>query len=133
MKATTSQRLNELMQEQKLRQVDILNKSIKYQKELGIKMGKSALSQYVSGKSVPDQDKLVLLGKTLGVNESWLMGYDVPREATNITEKEANTVDLTNLRERVVMFDGKPLSDEDVKKIEAIIKLSLGVGNSEDK
>lgn len=133
MKATTSQRLNELMQEQNLRQVDILNKSIRYQKELNIKMGKSALSQYVSGKSVPDQDKLVLLGKTLGVNESWLMGYDVPKEPNNITDKEIKTIDLSNLRERVVMFDGKSLSDDDVEKIEAIIKLSLGVGNGEDK
>lgn len=44
-----------------------------------------------------------------------------------------STIDLSNLRERVVMFDGKPLSDDDVKKIEAIIKLSLGVGNGEDK
>ncbi|OVE41490.1 XRE family transcriptional regulator, partial [Streptococcus agalactiae] len=30
-------------------------------------------------------------------------------------------------------FDGKPLSDDDVEKIEAIIKLSLGVGNGEDE
>ncbi|MGH2329589.1 helix-turn-helix domain-containing protein [Streptococcus uberis] len=132
MKTTTSQRLKQLMSEQNLRQIDILNRSLRYQKELGIKMGKSALSQYVSGKSVPDQNKLVLLGKTLNVSETWLMGYDVPREP-NKSEEERENVDLSNLRERVVMFDGKPLTDEDVKKIEAIIKLSLGVGNSEDR
>lgn len=78
MKITTSLRLKQIMSERNLRQVDILNSSLPLQKELGIKMGKSALSQYVSGKSSPDQDKLVLLSKTLGVSEAWLMGYNVP-------------------------------------------------------
>ncbi|MCK3975099.1 helix-turn-helix domain-containing protein [Streptococcus suis] len=78
MKTTTSQRLKQILSERNLRQVDILNRSLPFQKELGVKMGKSALSQYVSGKSSPDQDKLVLLSKTLGVSEAWLMGYDVP-------------------------------------------------------
>ena len=44
-----------------------------------------------------------------------------------------STIDLSNLRERIVMFDGKPLSDDDVSKIEQIIKLSLGVTGNEDK
>ena len=78
MKTTTSLRLKQILSERNLRQVDILNSSLPLQKELGIKMGKSALSQYVSGKSSPDQDKLVLLSKTLGVSEAWLMGYNVP-------------------------------------------------------
>lgn len=43
-------------------------------------MGKSALSQYVSGKSNPDQHKLVLLAKTLGVSEPWLMGFEVEKK-----------------------------------------------------
>lgn len=79
MKSTPAIRLKEIMDETGLRQVDILNMSAPYQKELGVKMGKSALSQYLSGKTVPDQDKLVLLAKTLKVSESWLMGYDVSK------------------------------------------------------
>ena len=35
-------------------------------------------------------------------------------------------------REKVVMFDGKPLSDDDVKKIEQIIRLSIEVTGDED-
>ena len=42
-------------------------------------------------------------------------------------------VDLSNLRERIVLFDGKPLSDDDVDKIAQIIKLSLGVSDIENK
>lgn len=44
-----SERLKQLMSERNLKQVEILEKSLPYQKELGIKMGKSTLSQYVNG------------------------------------------------------------------------------------
>ena len=126
MKETTAQRLAQIMSERNLRQVDILRNSEKYQRELGVKLGKSALSQYVSGKSVPDQDKLVLLAKTLNVSASWLMGYDVAESSDDIPE---NSIDLSTLRDNVVLFDGKPLSDDDVNKIAQIIELSLGVGS----
>ncbi|KWY54388.1 S24 family peptidase [Enterococcus faecium] len=68
------------MSERNLQQVDILNMSLPLQKETGIKMSKSHLSQYVNGKSSPDQHKLYLLAKTLNVSEAWLLGYDVPKE-----------------------------------------------------
>lgn len=129
MKENTAQRLARIMSERNLRQVDILKKSEKFQKELGVKLGKSALSQYVSGKSIPDQDKLVLLAKTLDVSEAWLMGYDTNEQ---LTEPNKPSIDLSNLREKVVMFDGKPLSDDDVKKIEQIIRLSIEVMGDED-
>ncbi|MCY7184129.1 helix-turn-helix domain-containing protein [Streptococcus gallolyticus] len=129
MKENTAQRLARIMNERNLRQVDILKKSEKFQKELGIKLGKSALSQYVSGKSIPDQDKLVLLAKTLDVSEAWLMGYDTNEQQT---EPNKPSIDLSNLREKVVMFDGKPLSDDDVEKIEQIIRLSIEVMGDED-
>lgn len=99
-------------------------------------MGRSALSQYVTGKSKPDDKKLSLLSKTLDVSETWLMGYDVPREReirNSPTKEPIPTIDLSNLRERVVLFDGKPLSDEDVEKITKIIELSLEVSASEDR
>ncbi|WP_244229339.1 helix-turn-helix domain-containing protein [Streptococcus suis] len=124
------------MLERNLRQVDILEKSKPYQRELGVKMGRSALSQYVTGKSKPDDKKLSLLSKTLDVSETWLMGYDVPREReikNSSTTEPTPAIDLSNLRERVVLFDGKPLSDEDVEKITKIIELSLEVSASEDK
>ena len=130
MKETTAQRLAQIMSERNLRQVDILRNSEKYQRELGVKLGKSALSQYVSGKSVPDQDKLVLLAKTLNVSASWLMGYDVVKDDD---KKPEDAIDLSTLRDNIVLFDGKPLSDDDVNKIAQIIELSLGVTGSDDK
>lgn len=133
-RSSTSQRLKQIMLERNLRQVDILEKSKPYQRELGVKMGRSALSQYVTGKSKPDDKKLSLLSKTLDVSETWLMGYDVPREREiKNSPQPIPTIDLSNLRERVVLFDGKPLSDEDVEKITKIIELSLEVSASEDR
>ena len=134
MKSTTSQRLAEIMKERNLRQVDILRKSEPFQKKLGVKMGKSALSQYLSGKSVPDQDKLVLLAQTLDVNEAWLMGFDAPKYSESQKNKNiSHSFDLSNLRNEVVLFDGKPLSDEDVDRIAKIIELSLEVEGNEDR
>ncbi|PNP95103.1 hypothetical protein BMT55_00085 [Listeria newyorkensis] len=92
MKATnTSQRLKEIMRERGLKQVDILRKSSSYQKELDIKLSKSTLSQYVTGVQSPDQDRIFLLSKTLGVSEPWLMGYDVPRERIPDEERNDNS------------------------------------------
>lgn len=40
-------------------------------------IGKSSLSQYLSGVYNPKQDKIYLLSKALSVDPSWLMGADV--------------------------------------------------------
>ena len=77
---TTSQRLEQIMRSRNMRQVDILNAAEPYCRKYGIKLGKNDLSQYVSGKVEPGQDKLTILGLALNVSEAWLMGYDVPAE-----------------------------------------------------
>lgn len=78
--SNTSKRLKQLMNERNLRQVDILNASQHFCKQYDVKMNKSDISQYCSGKVEPNQDKLFVLSAALNVNVSWLMGYDVPRE-----------------------------------------------------
>lgn len=78
-KYNTAERLRELMTERGWKQVDVINNSKPFQEKLGVKLGKSALSQYVNGIQAPDQKKLALLALTFNVSEAWLMGYDVPR------------------------------------------------------
>lgn len=89
MKETTSVRLKRLLSERNLRQVDILEKAAPYCKKYGVKLTKSDLSQYVSGKFAPGQDKLSILGLALNVSEAWLMGYDVPMERSTTCETES--------------------------------------------
>lgn len=78
---TTSDRLKEIMAKKGLKQIDILNKALPFCKKYNVKLGRNDLSQYISGKVEPGQKKLTVLAETLGVNETWLMGYDVPVSA----------------------------------------------------
>ena len=93
-KFTTGQRLKEIMKSQNLRQVDILNKTLPYQKSLNIKMSKSHLSNYVNDRSSPDNDKLRLLSNALNVSEPWLMGYDVDDNDKVVTKPERSETSL---------------------------------------
>lgn len=78
----TARRLKEALELRGMRQADLAY-------ETGI--GKSAISQYLSGKVLPKQDKIYLLAQALHVNEGWLLGwtddptdYDDPSLAANI-------------------------------------------------
>lgn len=82
-KENTSTRLKQLMETRNLKQVDILKACEPFCKQYNVKMNKSDLSQYVSGKVEPNQAKLFVLGNALGVNEAWLMGYDAPMDRIN--------------------------------------------------
>ncbi len=86
--STTSERLKDYMQTHHMRQVDIIEMVKPFCDELGVKFNKSDLSQYVSGKTEPGQDKLVILSRALKVSEPWLMGYDVPPEPSKEPQKE---------------------------------------------
>jgi len=84
-KESTANRLRYLMEANNLRQIDILNKTMPYCRKYNVKMNKSDLSQYVSGKAEPNQEKLFVLSSALNVSEAWLMGFDVPM--ARISEK----------------------------------------------
>ena len=77
--ATSTERINQIMKEKRLRQIDVLNLAKPFQQKYNIKFSKSHLSQYVNGKSNPDNKKIFLLSKVFGITEAWLLGYNVPR------------------------------------------------------
>lgn len=126
----TATRLKELMSERGLKQIDILNKSLPYCKKYGVSMTKPDISQYVSGKIKPSQEKLVILGMALNVSEAWLMGFDVPR-ARNIDASEGN-VDSLDTDVRKVLSDFMELSEETQKRILPVIKAVIESSRKED-
>ncbi|MBR2459992.1 MAG: repressor LexA [Clostridia bacterium] len=65
------------MKLRELKQIDILNLCAPLCQRRRIAIRKSDISQYVSGKVVPRRDKLAIIAEALGVNEVWLMGYEV--------------------------------------------------------
>lgn len=77
-KVTTAERLKEYMSMYNIRQVDILNKARPFTQKYNIKLNKNDLSQYVSGRVEPGQDKVFILSEALNVDPAWIMGLDVP-------------------------------------------------------
>jgi len=110
MSGNTSERLKQIMKERNLKQVDILNKSKPHQIKYGVNLSKSHLSQYVNGKSQPDQHKLFILAETLNVNEAWLMGYDVQKERNPVANDEIQTI--------AAHHEGEDWTDEELEEIE---------------
>ena len=110
-RASTADRLKQIMEERNLKQVDILNLSLPICAKYNVKMNKSDISQYVSGKVEPSQEKLVVLGMALNVTESWLMGFDVSSERKDTqaqAEKDFNIFykySLLNERDKKVVSD----------------------------
>jgi len=79
MQVTTADRLRQIMDERRLRQVDIIRLCEPYCEKYNLRLSKSDLSQFVHGKVSPGQWKISILSRALNVSEAWLMGYDVPR------------------------------------------------------
>ena len=63
-----SARLIEAMARTGMKQTDVIHAASKY----GGRLGKSQVSQYVSGKTVPRRNVMALLAQVLGVREVWL-------------------------------------------------------------
>ena len=103
---STSNRLKQIMKERNIRQVDILNLSLPICLKYNIKMNKSDISQYVSGKVEPSQEKLVILGMALNVTEAWLMGFDVPQERQSISTEKT-----FSLKDQLIGMYGESILD----------------------
>ena len=99
------------------------------------KLGFSRNTIYNMKKSTPNVERVSMIADYFNVSTDYLLGRtDNPTIAKDtVTTPDGRVVDLSNLRERVVLFDGKPLSDDDVDKIAQIIKLSLGVSDIESE
>ncbi len=73
------ERLKETMAHKGIKQVDLINQA----DTLGFKLGKSQVSQYVSGKTIPRKDTLSVLAQILGVDPLWLLqGENTPQKGS---------------------------------------------------
>ena len=147
-KETFADRLKYAMEKGGKKQVDL----IRLAEEQGVKLGKSQVSQYVSGKTVPRADILRFLADALDVEADWLGGrepadvQDAPQEKNDVPERDApvrkndSTVggeNMQKLREFKkstkldnVLYDVRgPVVDEAARMEEAgmqILKLNIG-------
>ena len=78
-------RLQEAMDSKGLKRADLLNLA----SAQGTKLGKSQLSQYLSGKTIPRSGMIAFLAQALEVADDWLAGTDEPAPASDATDKDS--------------------------------------------
>ncbi len=104
--ASFAERLEEAMAIHKLKQVDL----IRLAAQQGTKLGKSQVSQYINGKTVPRQPTMTLLSELLGVSESWLSGIGEIEESN---EQKTDLVQQKRPKEAAPMREFKKSSKLD--------------------
>ena len=89
------------------------------------KIPKSALSQYISGAFEPKQDRIYLMAQALNVNETWLMGLDVPMERQDGKKYPSDKMELTEgERTLLELFNRVPEDKQDL--VLQMIRAALG-------
>ena len=126
-----SERLNSAMKKKRLKQVDI----IKLAEKKGLKIGKSHISQYVNGKTLPRENILQFLASALDVDSEWLKGVSENNKielSNKKIESGDNTMRTFNKSSKLdnVLYDVRgPVVDEAAKMEAAgtqVLKLNIG-------
>ena len=121
-----SQRLVEAMKEKDLKQVDLVRAA----QDKGIKLGKSHMSQYTAGKTMPRDNILSFLAEALGVSKSWLAGEQTGRQNVNRNGGAAMRTFKKSSKLDNVLYDVRGPVVEEAARMEAqgmnILKLNIG-------
>lgn len=86
MDSTFASRLNLLLQEKEMKQIEL----VRLAQEKGMKLGKSHISQYVSGKTVPRKEILQFLADALEVDANWLLGKEHDPDNGSVQDVESS-------------------------------------------
>lgn len=131
-----SNRFKEAMNKQGMKQVDLLRAA----ESQGVKLGKSQISQYVSGKAVPRENIGRFLAETLKVDINWLYGKEIlSNELENVKGLNENnsikgTVHMRTFNKSMkldnVLYDVRgPVVEEAARMEESgthVLKLNIG-------
>ena len=120
---TFADRLKSAMEQKHMKQVDLIHAA----ETAGVKVGKSHISQYVSGKTVPRAEILHFLSKTLDVDADWLSGNG--GNAVNLETSPRRTFSKSTKLDNVLYDVRGPVVDE-ANRMERngthILKLNIG-------
>ena len=86
------------------------------------KIPKSSLSLYLSGAYEPKQDRIYDIARVLGVNEAWLMGYDVSMEKEKIPPEEP----ILSEGEKVLLDLFRRVPEDKQELVLQMIRVALG-------
>jgi len=129
---TFASKLKQAMDESGLKQVDL----VRMASEQGQKLGKSQVSQYLSGRTVPRAGMMAFLASALGVSEDWLSGTEseqAPASTTaRATHERGTSMRTFNKSSKLdnVLYDVRgPVVDEANRMEEdgtQVLKLNIG-------
>lgn len=122
-------RLSVLLQEKNMKQIEL----VRLAEEKGIKLGKSHMSQYVSGKTIPRKEILQFLADTLEVDTEWLLGKDAEKQIEiKQTERGGNPMKEFKKSTKLdnVLYDVRGPVVEEAARMEnegtQVLKLNIG-------
>lgn len=85
---------------------------------------KSAVSQYLSGKSQKmDSERLYAIAKYLDVDEPWLLGFDVPMERAATKKEQPTGFDGLSDDRKVFISKVAQMSDAEFNRLKQILSL----------
>ncbi len=121
-----AKRFNSLLKDKNMKQVDL----IRLAEAQGVKLGKSQLSQYLSGKTLPRKDMLHFLASALETDIDFLLGQDAPIcETPSKGADPMRTFDRSSKLDNVLYDVRGPVVDEAARMEEAgaqVLKLNIG-------
>lgn len=86
--SNSASRLKQLIEYKNITQTELSNRT---------KVSKSSISHYIKGDWEPKQDVIYAISSAYGISPAWLLGYDVPMEATTkINDLTHAELDLLN-------------------------------------
>ncbi len=91
-----SDQLKKAMSEHDYKQVDVIRLANEIGSLQGIHLGKSHMSQYCSGKTIPRADILNILAQVLDVDPLWLSGRELPDHAGSAGGGSSNSGPVQN-------------------------------------
>ena len=114
--ATTAERLREAIDNAKIKPADLSRMT---------ELSKGTIHHYLAGTYEPKSAAINKMAVALNVSESWLWGYDVPKERTDMQKKNDQLVKLVTRMRRDAKFAEavKMLDELDADKYENVFQI----------
>lgn len=120
-------RLTNMLKQNNMKQIEL----VRLAEEKGIKLGKSHICQYVSGKTIPRKETLQFLADVFEVDAKWLLGKEEPEEAEKKGRSDTMRTFAKSTKLENVLYDVRgPVVEEAARmENEGLQVLKLNIGN----
>ena len=107
--STFAERLKDAMMQAGMKQIEVIRAAQPLCEEQGVKLGKSHMSQYLSGKTAPRGEVMRILAQVLEVDVAWLQGGQdkaaVQKVQNNRTQGNESREEKEAVQEEKIMTD----------------------------